>query len=357
MKNVYVREGGYWFSKMSKGKRTWVNLQTRDLSEAVKRATEIRSHPLVKPTHDLMDDARRFLEYKVRMNRHTSVSSKGKLLVLQRFCNWLPESATLANITSKQASEFYAHLQRSITKREKTVLSESTILSYMMTLRAFFRWAVEVERVRVDNPVKAVKFAVCDKRARLNWCSQTLKTKLIAKAPNVGLRFILFCGFDAGLRRGEIVEARRDWFDLKAGLLHVRKAEGPPRLRDGELPFRSKDRDERTIPLTKPFQKFLGKFLRGRDTLDFALEPTVKHGDWRYRYDFRRPFTEYMTARKCEWITPHVMRHSFASILASAGVSIFKIAQWLGDDVRVVQRHYAKLASGDEDIHALTSSG
>ena len=37
------------------------------------------------------------------------------------------------------------------------------------------------------------------------------------------------------------------------------------------------------------------------------------------------------------------MRHTFASLLAIAGVSIFKIAQWLGDDVRVVERHYAHL--------------
>ena len=47
------------------------------------------------------------------------------------------------------------------------------------------------------------------------------------------------------------------------------------------------------------------------------------------------------------------MRHSFASNLATAGVSIFKIAEWLGDDVRVVQRTYAKLAPADGDIQVL----
>jgi hypothetical protein len=37
-------------------------------------------------------------------------------------------------------------------------------------------------------------------------------------------------------------------------------------------------------------------------------------------------------------------------LLAIAGVSIFKIAQWLGDDVRVVERHYAHLLPQDSDI-------
>ena len=59
-----------------------------------------------------------------------------------------------------------------------------------------------------------------------------------------------------------------------------------------------------------------------------------------------------MAKHKCAWVTPHVARHTFASLLASAGVSIYKIAQWLGDDVRVVQQHYAKLLPKDADIEA-----
>jgi hypothetical protein len=44
------------------------------------------------------------------------------------------------------------------------------------------------------------------------------------------------------------------------------------------------------------------------------------------------------------------MRHSFASICASKGIDIYRIATWLGDDVRVVQRHYAKLRPDDREI-------
>jgi hypothetical protein len=44
------------------------------------------------------------------------------------------------------------------------------------------------------------------------------------------------------------------------------------------------------------------------------------------------------------------MRHSFTSICASKGIDIYRIATWLGDDVRVVQRHYAKLRPDDREI-------
>ena len=57
-----------------------------------------------------------------------------------------------------------------------------------------------------------------------------------------------------------------------------------------------------------------------------------------------------MKAQGVPWISPHVMRHSFASICASKGIDIYRIATWLGDDVRVVQRHYAKLRPDDREI-------
>ena len=82
----------------------------------------------------------------------------------------------------------------------------------------------------------------------------------------------------------------------------------------------------------------------------YMLAPQSTQGRSRYRYDFRRPFAEYMAAHGESWISPHTMRRTFASLHASAGVSIYKIAVWLGDDVRVVQRHYAQLAPGNADI-------
>jgi integrase len=80
------------------------------------------------------------------------------------------------------------------------------------------------------------------------------------------------------------------------------------------------------------------------------LKPEKVQGKARYRYDFRKPFEEYVRSKELDWVKPHVMRHTFASLLAIAGVSIFKIAKWLGDDVRVVERHYAHLLPQDPDV-------
>jgi integrase len=141
------------------------------------------------------------------------------------------------------------------------------------------------------------------------------------------LKFVLYCGFHCGLRAQEIAEARPFWFDLDSGLLHLRKTDT----------IQFKGREERSVE----FVRFIRETYGLREP--FVLHPEKKHGKNRYRWDFRAPFKKYMKAHKCEWVTPHIMRHTFASLLASADHSIFKIAVYLGDDVRVVQKHYAKL--------------
>jgi len=52
------------------------------------------------------------------------------------------------------------------------------------------------------------------------------------------------------------------------------------------------------------------------------LRPDVDKGDAKYRWDFRRPYTEYMIEQHIRWCTPHVMRHSYASYLVQKGESI-----------------------------------
>jgi integrase len=59
--------------------------------------------------------------------------------------------------------------------------------------------------------------------------------------------FVMHAGFEAGLRRNEIVEARPSWFSLKGRSLRVQKTET----------FRPKDREARAVPLTDVFIAFV----------------------------------------------------------------------------------------------------
>ena len=100
------------------------------------------------------------------------------------------------------------------------------------------------------------------------------------------------------------------------------------------------------MPMTAAFQAFIRDEYGLREP--FMLHPENEHRKNRHRYDFRRPFYEYMEKQECEWVTPHIMRHTFATLLASmdpllGGPSDFEIATWMGIDLRMYQRTHAKL--------------
>jgi integrase len=331
-RGIYLRGNIYWYQRMVNRQRIQTTLGTSDYGEAVTKALEIRADPFLAAAEPLQSEIDAFIEYKVQQNEYSPASASSKRYALQEFATFVGKSDP-ATIVPSDVERFYRTLQDRVV--------ESTAQGYITTLRSFFNRLLERRKVR-RNVVKDIRLARLDSKGRRDFCVPALRDNLIAKCKREDLKFVLFCGFHAGLRKNEIIEARPDWFDLKAKLIHIKKTPT----------FRPKDRDERTIPMTKAFKEFLKRYgLRA----PFMVHPEVPHGKSRYRWDFRRPWNDFMKAQGVEWVTPHVMRHTLASLLASKGKSIYKIATWLGDDVRVVQKHYAKLLPKDEDIEAAFS--
>ena len=86
-----------------------------------------------------------------------------------------------------------------------------------------------------------------------------------------------------------------------------------------------------------------------RDLLfDSGRQTAGKH---RYRYEPRRAFKAACDAAEVSRATFQILRHTFGSQHAIAGVSIYKISKWMGhSSVDVTSRHYAGLQAYDEDI-------
>lgn len=328
-RGIYKRGNIFWLAVQQNGKRQFITLETDDPVEAMKRATQIRESPDLNESAPLMKEIERFIEYKLRMNIYTRSTAMSKKNVLKLFADSLPQHANTASISTKQIQNFYDNVRKRCT--------DTSAAGYVMALRSFFRWAVEKARIVRRNPVEGIVVAKSKGRARENFCDYELRDKLIYECPDENLKFILFCGFHAGLRFQEIVEARPFWFDRPAGLLHLRKT----------ATMNFKDREERTVPLTLQFRGFLDEYGMREP---YMLKPQIKPGRAIYRYDFRKPFMDYMRAQSCAWVTPHIMRHTFASLLVSAGESIYKVAVWMGDDVATVQKHYGHLMPDNDGI-------
>jgi integrase len=215
---------------------------------------------------------------------------------------------------------------------------------YASYVKTFTRWLHSHGKLKAD-PLATYDLPAEKAQGRKNWVKKDVVKRIIESGDDDDLKFILYAGFHAGLRRGEISMAKVGWFDVSAGLIH---AQNMP-----EEGWTIKDRDNRTIDMTDEFRAFLTGYLEGRDPGEFVLHPhKTQRGEWKYRYDFRRLAETHFRKVEVE-CSIHDMRRSFASNLVSAGVSIYTVSKWLGDRVDVVERHYGYLAPGTGEINKL----
>jgi len=333
---VYLRGKIFWYRYSFDGRQHRLSLDTDDEAAAVARAMEIRANPELADINHLKLEIKDYVQHQFNDKIFTRNSVANRTAVLNRWADHLG-ATEVRTITTERLQQWYDWLK----SRKDEPLTESTAHSYLLMVRGFFNHLVGEQKVRA-NPVIGVKTAKLRSSVRREFCDPVLTQKLIDECKDHELRFVLFCGFHAGLRKEEIIMARSEWFNLNDGLLHVTQS--------GD--WKPKDKEDRTIPLTQAFLNFLRNEMCGPKGLPapFIIAPAKQPGKGRYRYDFRKPFEIYMAEQKCAWVTPHVMRHTFASLLASRGVSIYKIAKWLGDGVEVTQKHYAQLLPKDDDI-------
>jgi integrase len=334
-KGIYLRGRIYWLFTGPKNNRKFISLETSDEVEAVKRAVEIRKTAHVKSGEGLNKLIYDFIDYKKNHNEFTKGSEKWYGTCLNLFSDFMKNSEP-DTLSIASAQEWYNGLRKST--------KEITAVSYVRAVRSFYSWCVDKGFART-NPFKKIKLFKIYPKSKMRFCHQELRDAIIDEAPKDDLKFILYCGFHAGLRIGEIVETRPYFFNLKPdpGLLTIQASDT----------FTPKDKEARTIPMTRDFKKFM---LHYGLKEPFVLKPDVAHGKAILRYDPRRPWEEYMEefGRRhkidTSWITFHVMRHTFASLLLSAGVSVYKVAVWMGDEVQTVQSNYGHLSPGDVDI-------
>lgn len=368
LKGLYLRGKKFWYRYSYQGRQYRVPLETEDEGEALVKAIKIRNNPVLAGAEPLLEEIKTYLKEKREDGTYTRNSVDSRFSVLSMFVAdrhlqevreineteirlWLkglrkrtkhlPMRTKNGTQNAEAADGAVPGNDRRPASRDPKNLKGSTIESYGMVVRGFCTWLEEKKKLRY-NPAGFIESRRSTCAKGRPFCRREQVDQLIADAPDKDLKFIQYAGFHAGLRKEEIIQARPEWFDLTLNIITIVESED----------WKPKDKDKRTIPLSKAFRKFLVEEMSvdGKLPGPFLLRPEKVQGKARYRYDFRKPFEEYVRTKELDWVKPHVMRHTFASLLAIAGVSIFKIAKWLGDDVRVVERHYAHLLPQDPDV-------
>jgi integrase len=340
MKGIYKMPGSkyLWFRWKEGGKRHAVSLKTDDEAVAIVKARAILAEGLGSTNYrdplSAITDYLKAAQERRKKPMRPDTATRNRY-ILQKFVTDR-ELQHIGQITLKEIDEW-------INGFKKAGRSDDTLHTYARALHTFVKYLVRMKHVRgellndFDIPERAAV-------GRKNWLKNKEVERVISEAKDDTLRFVLFAGFHAGLRRNEVSNAKVGWFDLDAGLLHIQN--------DPASGFVLKDRENRSVPLTEAFKEFLVVFLANRNATEFAIRPEKEQASWRYRYDFNRLFQTHI--KRCGvTCTVHDMRRSFASNLVSAGESIYIVARWLGDGVQVVERSYGHLAPSAGNINRL----
>ena len=332
MKGLYQQRQTWWlrWTPVPGGGQCRQSLQTRDLGEAISRARRIQAITGPERREEAASceaEIEQYLASKARAGLSRSTLDSRRY-VLRGFVQSL-DAATPRMISPAGCRRWF---------EERLRLHEHTAVAYLHQVRWWFAWLMESGKLARD-PTSGIVPPKLRMRARQRFLLAHEARALVEACAEAELKFAILCGLHAGMRKLEVIEARPQWFDLEAGLIHIQKT----------ATFEPKDRDNRTVPMTEELRAFLRDYgLRA----PFMLAPQVTHGRARYRFDFRKAFDSLARRAGFDDVTFHDLRRTFASLLVSRGVSLYKVAKWLGDELDTVQTHYGHLIPQDEQINA-----
>ena len=211
-----------------------------------------------------------------------------------------------------------------VIKRRAEGRQNGTIWTEMNHLQVVLNWAWKRKliagTVYVERPPKPLP-----RDRRLTKCEAK---RLIDAGTVPHIKLAIHLMVCTAARKGAIVDLTWDRVDLGSGLVHY------PLPDDGVRKGRAR------VPLVDP-----GLMERLRDARKSALTDHVIEWAGKPVKSVKRAFSTAVTKAGLEDVSPHVLRHTAASLMAEAGVSMPEIAAFLGHtDPRTTARIYARFS-------------
>lgn len=232
----------------------------------------------------------------------------------------------IAHVTSADVSHWLTGL-----RLEGDGRKAATIRHYAAVLSSIFEFCIELG-VADRNPARGLKLPKADRR-QVRYITDEQRRNLYSHMP-ARVRLLAMLLGDAGLRRGEAEALTWDAFGPKfVNVTVVRSKNHKPRV----VPLMTRTQealraqwDAKTTPLSGPDRLF-----------DLAS------------HEINKLFRVGADAAGMPWMTPHVLRHCYASWLAQRGAALTEIARLLGHaDIQMAAR-YAQWAPNDSGARAV----
>lgn len=272
---------------------------------------------------------------------------------LTRFCNWI-KNPDISEITSKNIKDYRIFLNRFIKKDEQTI-KKNTQNYHLIALRSFFKYLIKqdipclppdkIELAKI--PMRQVEFL--EGHELLSLLEAPILAKNIENTKNNVIKYrdkaILEVLFSTGLRVSELV-------NLKRGNINLEKTDFTIRGKGGKL---------RIVFLSNQALYWLKRYYNERK--DASLWLFVRHdralNTKKDNYNKLTPRSVQRLVIKyakiagiTKKITPHVLRHSFATDLLTNGADLRAVQEMLGHSSITTTQIYTHVTNKQlKEIH------
>jgi integrase/recombinase XerC len=218
--------------------------------------------------------------------------------------------------------------------------TKSTTARKLATLRSFYKFLIRRGLVSV-NPLSTIRTPKQEKR--LPRCLDLEQVQKLLEAPgdadllSARDKAMLEVLYSSGIRVSELVELETADLDLQEGVLRVR----------------GKGRKDRFTPIGSQAIKALQRYfemrnadVRCQQSRDVARVFLNKHGEALSTRSVRRKLDKYLLAAGLDpGISPHTLRHSFATHLLNNGADLRSVQELLGHQSLSTTQIYTHLST------------
>jgi site-specific recombinase XerD len=304
-----------------------------------------------KEKSELKKKVDEFLEYLEIEKGSSPLTIRNYKHYLTRFINWLSkENIRLKpkDINPEVVRQFRVYLSR-LPDGKGGTLSRKTQGYHVIALRSFLRWLIKndyevMSPDKIDLPKisdRQVKFLTGDQVDRL------LNAPSLSKINGVRDKAILEVLYSTGLRVSELVGLDKDKVNIEKR----------------EFGVVGKGGKARVVFLSMRAAKWLNKYLKARKDKykpvfirhKGKVDPTTSDEDMRLTArSVQRMVKKYAKKVKLTVdVTPHVLRHSFATDLLMAGADIRSVQEMLGHkNIQTTQVYTHVTHKHLKDVHS-----
>lgn len=261
----------------------------------------------------LVESFLRYIRYEKNLSTHTVLSYKNDLFQFKEFLETLAPGCEMQQVTPEQVREWIATLSES-------GLSARTVSRKVSSLRSFYRYLIS-QSVVTGSPVKEVRVPKVRKKLPVYLRRDTMDELLDDVAygddfEGIRNKLIIEMFYNTGIRRAELIGLHDD------------------DVREEEIKVTGKRNKQRLVPYGPELAALIADYRKARREAGFAHpdfffikkdgEPLYPQLVYRV---VKRALSQVCTLEKK---SPHVLRHTFASVMLNNGAGLNSVKELLG---------------------------